>query len=249
MEQGKAKVLVVDDDPMLLGLLVDTLETIGYHVTGAQGGVLALDQLSQSRFDLMITDIKMPDLDGIQLLKKVRRHYPGMPVLFITGYASPEMVGEASPDGFLAKPFRIQHIEALIEQTLAHKSGLTARSVRKVLLVDHDDDFRSNLADALNYSQYIPFSATNESEAIQEMERGEFAAVIADVADPHFDGVKLTLKLREKFPHTPVIAVGADDPSLLQPATDSSLFAGYLQKPFKLGSILEMLDKLPRSNS
>lgn len=249
MEKFKANVLVVDDDPMLLGLLVDTLETIGYQVTGAQGGVAALDQLSHTRFDLMVTDIKMPDIDGIQLLKKVRRHYPGMPVLFITGYASPEMIGEASPDGFLAKPFRIQHIEALIEQTLAKKSGLTARSVRKILLVDHDDDFRSSLADALNYSQYIPFSATDEAEAMQEMEQGNFAAVIADVADPHFDGVKLTLKIREKFPNTPVIAVGADDPSLLQNSSDLPPFAGYLQKPFKLGSILEMLDKLPRSDS
>lgn len=249
MEQGKANVLVVDDDPMLLGLLVDTLETIGYHVTGAQGGVQALDHLSHTRFDLMITDIKMPDIDGLQLLKKVRRHYPGMPVLFITGYASPEMIGEAHPDGFLAKPFRIQHIEALIEQTLARKSGLTARSVRKVLLIDHDDDFRSNLADALNYSQYIPFSATDEAEAMREMEHGEFAAVIADVADPHFDGHKLTLKLRERFPNTPVIAVGADDPSLLETAAEPAPFAGYLQKPFNLGSILEILDKLPRSDS
>jgi DNA-binding NtrC family response regulator len=249
MEKFKANVLVVDDDPMLLGLLVDTLETIGYQVTGAQGGVAALDCLTNHSFDLMVTDIKMPDIDGIQLLKKVRRHYPGMPVLFITGYASPEMIGEASPDGFLAKPFRIQHIEALIEQTLAKKSGLTARSVRKILLVDHDDDFRSSLADALNYSQYIPFSATNEAEAIQEMEHGTFAAVIADVADPHFDGHKLTIKLRERYPNIPVIAVGADDPSLLNDNEQPSLYAGYLQKPFKLGSILEMLDKLPRSDS
>ncbi len=249
MEKCKANVLVVDDDPMLLGLLVDTLETIGYRVTGAQGGVAALDCLTNHSFDLMVTDIKMPDIDGIQLLKKVRRHYPSMPVLFITGYASPEMIGEASPDGFLAKPFRIQHIEALIEQTLAKKSGLTARSVRKILLVDHDDDFRSNLTDLLNYSRYIPFSATDEKEAMRELENGTFDAVITDIADPHFDGVSLTQKLRERFPNTPVIAVGADDPSLLGESQPDSPYAGYLQKPFKLGSILDLLDKVTPSHS
>jgi DNA-binding NtrC family response regulator len=249
MQKYKANVLVVDDDPMLLGLLVDTLETVGYQVTGAQGGVAALDCLTNHSFDLMVTDIKMPDIDGIQLLKKVRRHYPSMPVLFITGYASPEMIGEASPDGFLAKPFRIQHIEALIEQTLAKKSGLTARSVRKILLVDHDDDFRSNLADLLNYSRYIPFSATDENEAMRELENGNFAAVITDIADPHFDGVSLTLKMRERYPETPVIAVGADDGSMLNEASQPSIYAGYLQKPFKLGSILDLLDKVTPSNS
>jgi DNA-binding NtrC family response regulator len=249
MEQVKARVLVVDDDPMLLSLLVDTLQTIGYEVVGAQGGVPALDRLAHNRFDLMVSDIKMPDIDGIQLLKKVRRHYPGMPVLFITGYASPQMIGEASPDGFLAKPFRIQHIEALIEQTLARRNGADVRTTRKVLVVDHDDDFRANLTEALNDSRYIPFAAVDVSEAMRELENGDFDAIITDIADPQIDSAALTQMVRTRYPQTAVIAVGADDGSLFAKNHQVSLYAGYLQKPFNLGSIIDLLDKITPSMS
>ena len=102
-----ARILIVDDDPLLLELLTDTLTAIGHDTKPAGDGAVALDILQTEEFDLMITDIKMPNVDGLQLLKKVRRHYPKMPVLFITGVASQEVIGQAEPDGFLAKPFRI----------------------------------------------------------------------------------------------------------------------------------------------
>jgi len=117
-DRTKPRILVVDDDANLLDLLVDTLTTIGYKVIGAPGGVEALENLRNDKFDLMITDIKMPDVDGLQLLKKVRRHYSKMPVLFVTGVATPNIIGQAAPDGFLAKPFRITQIENLIEGAL-----------------------------------------------------------------------------------------------------------------------------------
>jgi len=113
---------VVDDDPQLLKMLVDTLTGIGYKTAAASDGIEALDMLRQDdadTFDLMITDIKMPNMDGLGLLKRARRYHPDLPVLFITGVASEDIIGEASPDGFLAKPFRISRLEELIENALA----------------------------------------------------------------------------------------------------------------------------------
>jgi DNA-binding NtrC family response regulator len=75
--------------------------------------------LKLEKFDLVISDVKMPEIDGITLLGLIRDAHPHMPVLLITGVASPEVVGEADPDGFLAKPFRISHIEEMIEATLS----------------------------------------------------------------------------------------------------------------------------------
>jgi len=120
-----AKILVVDDDAALLDLLVDTLSTIGYSVVPALGGSEALVRLKQDTFDLVISDIKMPEVDGVSLLNKVRQSYPGVPVLLITGLAPDDIVNKASPDGFLAKPFRIGQIEKLIESTLSGKSKST----------------------------------------------------------------------------------------------------------------------------
>ena len=122
MQKPKATILVVEDNATMRDLLVDTLDAIGYRPTGASDGSEALQKLKEEKFDLIITDIMMPGIDGIALLKKVRKDYPHLPVLFITGVATPEVVERASPDGFLAKPFRISHIEELIEDTLKGKN-------------------------------------------------------------------------------------------------------------------------------
>ena len=116
-----AKILVVDDDDVLRELLVDTLTTIGYRTSSAADGAIVMKMLEGEKFDLVISDVKMPEIDGITLLGLIRDKYPHLPVLFITGVASPEIIGEANPDGFLAKPFRIGHIEEMIESTLAAK--------------------------------------------------------------------------------------------------------------------------------
>lgn len=133
-----AKILVVDDDAALLDLLVDTLSTIGYSVVPALGGSEALVILEQDTFDMVISDIKMPEVDGISLLNKVRRSYPGVPVLLITGVASDDIISKASPDGFLAKPFRIGHIEELIESTLLKRSVSTELREQEALAIDED---------------------------------------------------------------------------------------------------------------
>lgn len=133
-----AKILVVDDDAALLDLLVDTLSTIGYSAVPARGGSEALARLKQDTFDLVISDIKMPEIDGISLLNEIRRSYPGVPVLLITGVASEDIINKASPDGFLAKPFRISHIEELIETTLSKKSTPPELTAQKALAMEED---------------------------------------------------------------------------------------------------------------
>lgn len=119
MIRSGIKILVVDDDQNLLDLLDDTLTTIGYEATGSADGFEALEKLKQQKFDLVISDIKMPGMDGLELLREIRESYPDLPVLFITGAGLPETIEKAAPDGFLDKPFRISHIERLIENCLS----------------------------------------------------------------------------------------------------------------------------------
>ena len=121
MNDKNKKIIVVDDNPILLELLVDTLEIIGYNVTGFSGGRQVLEELQVEEYDLLVSDIKMPEMDGIELLDKVRKDFPKLPVLFISGVESPEILSKAQPDGFLAKPFRINHIEEQIETCLKVK--------------------------------------------------------------------------------------------------------------------------------
>lgn len=118
MVTHSAKILVVDDDPGLLKLLVDTLSSIGYHINGVKNGEEALVALENDQYDLVISDILMPGMDGISLLKFIREKYNDLPVLFISGIDAPEIKAHVKPNGFIAKPFRINKIEELIQDCL-----------------------------------------------------------------------------------------------------------------------------------
>lgn len=240
----KSRILVVDDDLNLLDLLNDTLNVIGYQTVPAHGGIEALEKLKNERFDVMVTDIKMPDLDGIQLLKKVRRQYPDMPVLFITGYASPQMIGEAAPDGLLTKPFRIAHIEELIEETLARTNRNRLHSARKVLVVDHDDAIRVSLSEALNIGHYVPFAASDQREALHEMENGHFDVVIAETQSTDRDPLELSRHIRDMYPETNVILMGSELAPVPSAAHESAPYLSYLQKPFKVGAVIDLLNRI-----
>ena len=245
MNEARAKILIVDDDTQLLELLVDTLVEVGYRATGVPDGIQALEILKTDTFDLMISDIKMPDLDGLGLLKKVRRYYPDLPVLFITGFATAEMIGRASADGFLAKPFRISHIEELIEDTLAGKQELVAGPIRRILVVDDDDVFRGTLSEMLRAHNYIPISVSSAADALRELDNGDVDAVVSDIRMPNTDGITLMKKIKQKNPEMPVILI-TGFMSTFEPAPDSGSATpdGFLQKPFKVEKIIKLLNEL-----
>jgi DNA-binding response OmpR family regulator len=224
--------------------MVDTLSTIGYDVTGAPGGVEALQSLKDDKFDLMITDIKMPDVDGLQLLKKVRRYYSQMPVLFVTGVATQDVIGQASPDGFLAKPFRISQIEKLIENALQHKSvGFSSRMPR-VLIVEQDEELRNMMSDALNQNQYLTFHATTGRAALVELENGSIDALVADSGLSDTNSLSLMASAKDQDPGILTVLTGDS-----RPVQDKGTFSFgpevdvFLPKPFKISELLGLLER------
>ncbi|RKX25466.1 MAG: hypothetical protein DRP47_09780 [Candidatus Zixiibacteriota bacterium] len=245
MKKSEIHILVVDDDNNLRELLIDTLEGIGYPAEAAVDGIEALEKLRKTPYDLMISDIKMPGIDGIRLLHKTRRYYPDMPVILITGYATPEIMGRASPDGFLAKPFRISAMEQLIEEALAGQKEEIKDSIRKVLVVDDDDMFRQTLSDTLRLNNFIPTAVEGGNEALRELENGSVDAVIADIKMPGMDGITLMNRIKSKYPDLPVILITgffADD--YATPDSDSAQADGFLQKPFDTKRIVRLLEEL-----
>lgn len=242
---NSAKILVVDDDLSLLDLLVDTLTTIGYQAVGARGGAEALERLKVQSFDLLISDIKMADVDGLSLLKSVRSLYPNLPVLFISGAESPEIIGRARADGFLAKPFRISHIEELIENTLHGRRESITGPVERVLVVDDDDVFRDMLCDSLEASGFKAVSAADGKEALACLSTEEVQAVISDIKMPGMDGIALAGQIKSKYPQLPVILITAYYSSLEnEKAMAPEVANGFLRKPFKVEKIIDLLNEL-----
>jgi len=82
----KKRILLVEDTDIIRDVLTGFLESEGYRIDEAQDGIEAMEKLEQGPFDAVITDIKMPRMDGISLLKEVRKFHPGTDVIIITGY-------------------------------------------------------------------------------------------------------------------------------------------------------------------
>ncbi len=114
-------ILVVDDEERMRHLLSIILSRNGYEVEQAGDGVEALDMIKSKSFDLIITDIKMPRMDGIELLKEIMEMSIPCPVVFITAFATVESAVEAMRQGavdYITKPFEEDRILLAVERTL-----------------------------------------------------------------------------------------------------------------------------------
>jgi CheY-like chemotaxis protein len=111
------KVLLVDDEPSILTVLHWAVQDLGCLVTSAHGGQAALDKLCKETFDILITDLLMPDLDGFFLLKMAKKLAPRMKIIVMTG--SPELLPHVLGigcrlDGLLVKPFGLNKLKRAI---------------------------------------------------------------------------------------------------------------------------------------
>jgi len=116
-----ARILIVDDEERMRHLLSMMLDRKGYQTRVAADGVEALDLVGQTPFDMVITDIKMPRLDGIKLLRKIMEMEIPPPVVFITAYATVESAVEAMRQGavdYITKPFEEERILLTVEKVL-----------------------------------------------------------------------------------------------------------------------------------
>jgi len=112
-------ILVVDDEQGYLDLLHLELSDQGYTVMTAVGGSEALEILKKEEVDLIITDMKMPKMDGLDLVIASRQLRPGIPIILMTGYAVEERVQEAlarKAGVCLRKPFNISELISLVEK-------------------------------------------------------------------------------------------------------------------------------------
>jgi len=110
MESAHYKILVVDDDEPMRKLIVSLLSPRGHQCVTANNGREALDKIMETKFDALITDIAMPEMDGITLTKELSKHYQSLPVMVMTGYTeeySAETVIASGAREFIKKPFSI----------------------------------------------------------------------------------------------------------------------------------------------
>ena len=132
MSNETAKILIVDDEEIALHNLKHVLKKEGYDVTASQSGQRALQLLEEHNFDLVLTDLKMEKVGGMQILKRVRELYPDIEVIMITGYATVDSAIEAMKAGayhYIAKPYKLDEARKIVREAL-EKIGLKRENSR-----------------------------------------------------------------------------------------------------------------------
>lgn len=135
------KILIVDDEPDTVTILRDRLEMDRYEVRTASSGNAALEQIDIELPDLVLLDIQMPGMDGLETLAQIHRKYPGLLVTMLTAHGTIQRAVEATKLGaydFLEKPFKSEHIKSKVDNALEHHRA-TKQSERDELIHSYEE--------------------------------------------------------------------------------------------------------------
>lgn len=118
------RILFVDDDQDILTMVGEYLEMQGYDITTVNSGLKALDLVKDRDFDVVFTDYKMPEFNGLELLAAIKQYKPGIEVIIVTGYGSMESAIQAMKFGsydYMQKPFKLDHLKLIIDRIVEEK--------------------------------------------------------------------------------------------------------------------------------
>jgi DNA-binding NtrC family response regulator len=236
MEQYK--ILVVDDEEIMRSSMSEWLKEEGYLVKTAENGYLALELARKESFDLAIIDLKMPGMDGIEVLKHLKALYPKIPAIIITAYATIDSAVIAMKEGatdYVVKPFDLEEISLIIRRLIEHQKLIkeNVRLRRELTKRYRFQDLIGKSSEILKVFEMIKTVAPTKSTILIRGESGTGKELVARAIHE--------LSPRKKGPFVPV-ACGAMPESLLE----AELF-GYEKGAFT-GAVSQYKGRIETAN-
>jgi len=221
--QNKRNILVVDDESVIREGMRRILEAEGYQAETSAGGRTALETIQEQDFDVVITDLKMPGMDGIEVLKTIKILQPEVPVIIITGYSTVASAVDAMKNGafdYIAKPFSPELIIDKVQKAIDHKtSAADGIMARQELSPDHGfDGFVGESAEMQKVYRRISQVAPTDSTVLITGESGTGKELAARALHKN--------SLRHEHPF-----VAVDCSSLPETLLESELF-GHIKGSF-----------------
>lgn len=229
-------ILIVDDDQRMVKTLVDILQLKGYSAEGSHSTRKALDLVRDKNFDCVLTDVKMPEMNGIEFLRAIKKVKPELSVVFMTAYATNEIVEEAIKEGVIAtlnKPLDINLLLCFFSVLGEEPS---------VVIVDDDPQFCKTLGAILNTRGFQVIEISDPHD-IYDFLKPDGQVVLLDMKLNTITGLDVLKNIREKYPQLPVILVTGyrqDMSSAIDAAMKINAFT-CLYKPFQIDELLSVL--------
>ncbi len=182
MQSSRPRIMIVDDDESLREFLEIFFAEHGYKVCSAKTGKEALEMLSREEVSLVLSDVRMPEMDGVTLLREIKARSPEIPVILITAFASLETAVDAMKEGawdYLAKPFRLDEIREVVDRALESRVKAQALSSDAKCKIYRLDQMVAKSPAMLKIFQLIPRIANSTSSILITGESGTGKELIA----------------------------------------------------------------------
>jgi DNA-binding NtrC family response regulator len=232
---SQPRILVVDDESSLMLTLVANLELEGFEATGASNPMQALSLMKEQSFDIVLSDIRMPGMSGVDLFREIKRLYPQMPVLLMSAFAMEETIRAAIDEGVftvLPKPFDPEHVSAALLKALRRPL---------VLVVDDLEPDATTTAAALQSSGVNAKAIFDRGHAVQEISAGFVDVCVLDLVMPGVNVEGFLEQVRKIDASIAIIAVsGHDVPEILKRAAAMGIYA-FQQKPFNPAELVQLI--------
>ncbi len=241
MVEEAIRILVVDDEPGMRKSLADILLDEGYEVEVAEGGQKAVELCSQKAFDVVIMDVRMPGLDGVEALRQIRAHQSGTRVILMSAFGVDDLKYQALDEGaiaFLEKPLDIDAVVELIEN-----AAETA-----ILVVEPEETLQTELQNSLKAHGYRVTTANSPHDALVLLEQIRFDIILIDMELPTMSGLDLYLAIKRLTPAALAIMISGAEAEFLelaQKAVDQTAYT-FVQKPLDLEHLLHLLERIHR---
>ena len=176
--------LVVDDDPYVLESLSSLLREFGYSVSTCQNARDALEKIKEQRFDVVLTDIKMPEITGIELLRRIHLIDPQLPVILLTAFAELDVAVDAIKRGafdFITKPYNPEYLVHAVDKAVKYTKLIEMEKNYKGMLEETVRTRTRELADALQQVKNIAREVTTRLTAAAEYRDADTGAHISRI--------------------------------------------------------------------
>lgn len=232
------RALVVDDNEFLVRTLSDILRLAGWDVTPAASGSAAVKRVMDEDYDVVLMDIKMPGINGVDAFRAMRAVRPDLRVVLMSAYTAPELIAEAEREGVLSVMTKPVNPPALLE----HLDRLH-REHRAVVIVDNDAAFLHTLSDLLEREGYATVVADDLAHATRLLEERRPVAILLHLHLGRASPREAVTAMHEANPRAPLI-IYSGRPGAEQEVRESipeQWIHRYLQKPFATARVADVL--------
>lgn len=253
-QKGKKLILVAEDVRLFQLFLKQSLESEDHELLFVETGRKALNAVMQRDVDLLILDLALPDINGLEVLRKIRAathdmqsvvQMKDLPVIILTAYPKEEVRLEAEKLGvvaFLSKPIKEKKIREIVDQVLRGEYGNYAE--RKLLLcVDSEPRVQKFYKGVLGANRWQVVCASNGMEALEAVEFKNPHLIITELNLPEMGGLELIQSLKEENRDIPVIVVSSSTDEQTRKKAEGMGISKYLTKPFHLNELRKSIEE------